>query len=101
MSIGKLTTDYPIDVLFSNNFFTVQNRVTKRTLAWGGVNMDKCPYRGPALVAAIRHKALRANFNLWHTRFGVIPRQRHSDKLKSTGCYNIYSLWLGNGESFL
>lgn len=35
LSISKLTHDSPVDVLFSNKFFAIQNRITKEIIAKG------------------------------------------------------------------
>lgn len=66
LSISKLTSDYPIDVIFSDQCFAIQNWATKRILA-----QDRCD-RGlyvldqgvPAFIAAIRTKVLKARYNL-------------------------------------
>lgn len=66
LSISKLTADYPVDVVFSEKFLAIQNRVTKKILAQG-----RC-YKGlylldwgvPTLVATIRNKDLKASFDL-------------------------------------
>ncbi|KAG6397102.1 hypothetical protein SASPL_143266 [Salvia splendens] len=75
LSISKLTTDYLVDVLFSDKSFVIQNRVTKSILAQG--RRDKVLYlldRGvPALVAALRGTTLKASFSLWHLRQGHVP----------------------------
>lgn len=37
LSISNLIADNPIDVVFSDNFFAIQNQVTKKILAKEGV----------------------------------------------------------------
>lgn len=75
LSISKLTSDSPVDVIFSDKLFTIQNRVTKQVLAQG--RCDKGLYlldKGvPALVVAVRNKELKASFHLWHLRLGHVP----------------------------
>ena len=38
--VSKLTIDHPVDVLFSQPYFYIHDRKTKRVLARGSVNMD-------------------------------------------------------------
>lgn len=74
LSISKLTSDCPVDVLFSNNSFVVQNRITKDPIATGrrehGLYVLE---RGQsALIAALNKKKLRASYELWHHRLGHV-----------------------------
>ncbi|KAG6414359.1 hypothetical protein SASPL_127081 [Salvia splendens] len=75
LSISKLTSDYPVDVLFSDKSFVIQNRVTKSILAQGRRDKGLClvDLGVPALVAALRSITLKASFSLWHLRLGHIP----------------------------
>ncbi|CAA0841807.1 Unknown protein [Striga hermonthica] len=72
VSISKLTSDLPVDVVFSGNLFLIQHRETKEPLARGRCDgglyyMDRwCP----ALAAAVRNKVSKASFELWHCRLG-------------------------------
>lgn len=74
-SISKLTHDFPVDVVFSDKSFEIQNRTNKMVVARG--RCDQGLYileRGhPALVAALRSQGLKASFNLWHLRLGHVP----------------------------
>lgn len=75
LSITKLTFDYAIDIVFSDTFFTIQNRTTKRNLAQG--RYDRGLYvldRGtPALVAACQTKGLNTSYSLRHLCLGHVP----------------------------
>lgn len=74
LSISKLTSDYPVDVLFSNKSFAIQNRATKDIIARG--KCDQGLYileQGhPTFVAALHSKVLQASFELWHSRLGHV-----------------------------
>lgn len=74
LSISKLTSDYPVNVVFSNVSFTIQNRVTQQTLAQGryknGLYILERAHS--ALVTALRSKALTASFEDWHCRLGDV-----------------------------
>ncbi|KAJ9557137.1 hypothetical protein OSB04_011751 [Centaurea solstitialis] len=70
LSVSKLTTDYPVDVLLSQPFFTIQDRRMKQPLAQGRCEnrlyvLRTKPY---ALVAT----SSRASYELWHARLGHI-----------------------------
>ncbi|KAJ0853298.1 putative RNA-directed DNA polymerase [Helianthus annuus] len=72
LSIGKLTEDNPVDVIFSHPYFYIQDRQTKETLARG------CREDG-LYVLRQTHEALvsssscpKASFELWHARLGHV-----------------------------
>ena len=66
LSISKLTTDFPLSVTFTNNFFTIQNRQTRRVVATG--KRDGGLYvleRGnSAFVSVLKNKSLHASYDL-------------------------------------
>ncbi|KAJ0878802.1 hypothetical protein HanRHA438_Chr10g0443981 [Helianthus annuus] len=71
LSISKLTSDHPVDVLFSQHYFHIQDRVTKQVLAKetcaDGLYVLKDGLR--AFVADVSNKA---SFELWHACLGHI-----------------------------
>ncbi|XP_076913547.1 uncharacterized protein LOC143572213 [Bidens hawaiensis] len=71
LSVSKLTSDYSVDFLLSQQFFHIQDRKTKRVLAKGrcenGLYMLKEVPQ--ALVATISRQA---SFELWHARLGHV-----------------------------
>ncbi|KAI3785937.1 hypothetical protein L1987_45063 [Smallanthus sonchifolius] len=71
LSISKLTADHPVDVLFSQHFFHIQDRETKQVLARGickdGLYVLKDEPR--AYVAEVSNKA---SYELWHARLGHV-----------------------------
>ncbi|GFP94834.1 uncharacterized mitochondrial protein atmg00810 [Phtheirospermum japonicum] len=93
LSISKLTADYPVDVIFSDKFFAIQNRLTKKILAQARCNQGLYLLgRGiPALVAAIQVKRLKAIFDLWHLRLGHGPFSVIS-LLNKQGCLSVTSV---------
>ncbi|GKA34825.1 zinc finger, CCHC-type containing LTR copia-type gag-polypeptide, partial [Tanacetum coccineum] len=47
LSVSKLTTDHPVDVLLSQPFFYIHDRITKKVLASGGNNSSETKkYKG-------------------------------------------------------
>lgn len=70
LSISKLTQDSPVDVLFSNPFFQIQNRKTKEILAKGkcdnGLYVLKHGHQ--VFLATLHSSRSRVSFELWHTR---------------------------------
>jgi len=70
LSISKLTNDFPLSVTFANNFFTVQNCLTRKVVATGkhdgGLYMLE---RGnSAFISVLKNKSLHASYDLWHAR---------------------------------
>lgn len=70
LSISKLTSDFPLSVTFTNNFFTVQNRQTERVMATskrdGGLYVLE--RRHSAFIFVLKNKSLHASYDLWHAR---------------------------------
>ena len=66
LSISKLTSDFPFVVTFTNNFFSIQNRQTRRMVATG--KRDGGLYvleRGnSAFIFVLKNKALHASYDL-------------------------------------
>ncbi|KAM0002129.1 putative RNA-directed DNA polymerase [Helianthus debilis subsp. tardiflorus] len=90
LSISKLTNDLPVDVLFSKNFFHIQDRTTKQVLARGTCVDGLYVLRNEpqALVADIPKKA---SYELWHARLGHVSFDVIST-LNKTGCLSLTSL---------
>lgn len=74
LSLNKLTTDLPIDVIFTDNSFVVQNRKTKDPIATGRhENSLYILERGQsALITTLNNSKLRASYELWHERLGHV-----------------------------
>ena len=74
LSISKLTSDFPLAVTFTNNFFSIQNRQTGRVVATG--KRDGGLYvleRGnSAFISILKNKILHASYDLWHARLGHV-----------------------------
>uniref|UniRef100_A0A251UMJ3 Putative ribonuclease H-like domain-containing protein n=1 Tax=Helianthus annuus TaxID=4232 RepID=A0A251UMJ3_HELAN len=91
LSIGKLTEDNSVDVLFSHPYFYIQDRQTKKTLARG------CREDG-LYVLRQTHEALvttsscpKASFELWHSRLGHVNFDTLS-MLKNNGSLSFTSV---------
>ena len=71
LSISKLTMDHPVDVLFSQPFFYIQDRASKRVIAQGlcedGLYVLKYDHTALVVSSRVSHKA---SFELWHSRLG-------------------------------
>ncbi|XP_071715239.1 uncharacterized protein [Rutidosis leptorrhynchoides] len=72
LSVSKLTSDNPVDVLFSDPMFFIQNHRTKETLATGRRRnglyvLERSQH---AFLAKLSSKRLHASFDLWHNRLG-------------------------------
>lgn len=74
LSISQLTNDFPVNVIFSNDSFTIQNRTTRVPLARGKREggLYVLQQVQTALLAAIKNKRLTGSFNLWHSRLGHV-----------------------------
>ncbi|KAI3694071.1 hypothetical protein L1987_77030 [Smallanthus sonchifolius] len=74
LSISRLTNDSPVDVLFSNDFFQIQDRKTAEVLAKGTCEngLYVLTQGHKSLVAALSASHLRASFNKWHSRLGHV-----------------------------
>ncbi|KAJ0912622.1 putative RNA-directed DNA polymerase [Helianthus annuus] len=74
LSISPLTNDSPVDVLFSNNFFHIQDRKTAEVIARGtcenGFYVLSQGHK--SLLAALSVSHLRASFDKWHSRLGHV-----------------------------
>ncbi|KAJ9546279.1 hypothetical protein OSB04_018822 [Centaurea solstitialis] len=87
LSISRLTRDYPINVVFSDDFFTVQNRVNGRILATGRCDggLYLLQNVSAALLADFNNKTVIGSYKLWHERLGrvnhsiisILSRQGH------------------------
>lgn len=74
LSISKLTSDHPVDVVFTDKSFLIQNPETKGILAQGrrdnGLYILERGHSG--LFAALHSKSLKASYELWHSRLGHV-----------------------------
>ncbi|GJV28967.1 uncharacterized mitochondrial protein-like protein [Tanacetum coccineum] len=72
--ISKLTADSPVDILFSCDMFTIQNRHTKDILAKGRCEngLYVLTQGHKALVAGLKSNRLHASYELWHSRLGHV-----------------------------
>ncbi|KAK1432520.1 hypothetical protein QVD17_09417 [Tagetes erecta] len=71
LSISRLTTDHPVDVLFSQHYFHIQDRKTKQVLARGTCvdGLYVLQNEPQAFVADVSNKA---SYELWHARLGHV-----------------------------
>ena len=90
LSISKLTADHPVDVLFSQKNFHIQDRTTKQVLARGTCvdGLYVLQNEPQALVAGVSNKA---SYELWHARLGHVSFDVISS-LNKTGCLSLTSL---------
>ncbi|KAI3507180.1 hypothetical protein L1887_22027 [Cichorium endivia] len=73
LSVSKLTSDNPLDVLFSHPHFYIQDRVTKRVLAQGRCEDGLYVLTSsPKALFASTKSSLKASFELWHARLGHV-----------------------------
>ncbi|GJW81891.1 retrovirus-related pol polyprotein from transposon TNT 1-94 [Tanacetum coccineum] len=73
LSISKLTMDHPVDVLFSQPFFNIQDRETKQVIAQGLCEDGLYVLRDtPMALAATVGVSRKASFELWHNRLGHV-----------------------------
>ncbi|KAK9067609.1 hypothetical protein SSX86_011720 [Deinandra increscens subsp. villosa] len=74
LSVSKLTMDYPVDVLFSQPFFTIQDRKTKMVLAKGRCENGLYVLKDePEQALTASHGVSnRASYELWHKRLGHV-----------------------------
>ncbi|KAI3765987.1 hypothetical protein L2E82_16034 [Cichorium intybus] len=73
LSISKLTMDHPVDVLFSQPFFNIQDRDSKQVIAQGLCEDGLYVLRdGPTALFAVSSVPKKASFELWHSRLGHI-----------------------------
>lgn len=73
-SISKLIRDSPVDILFSNNFFAIQNRSTKEIIARGKVEggLYILEQGHKTFLVSLRNKRTSASYELWHSRLGHV-----------------------------
>ncbi|KAI3500548.1 hypothetical protein L1887_36372 [Cichorium endivia] len=74
LSISKLTDDSPVDILLSNKFFVIQNRINKAIIATGKREdgLYVLQQGTKAFVAALKNKCTSASFEIWHSRLGHV-----------------------------
>jgi hypothetical protein len=77
LSVSKLTNDFPLVVLFTDNKFIIQNLQTQKVVASGdrvdGLYVLK---RGHHVFSAIINKHNLCNsFDIWHARLGHVSPQ--------------------------
>ena len=93
LSISKLTNDFPFSVTFIDNFFTIQNRQTRRVVATD--RRDGSLYlleRGnSAVVSVLKNKSLYASYDFWHARLGHVNHSI-SSLLNKQGQFHLTSL---------
>ncbi|KAJ9542859.1 LOW QUALITY PROTEIN: hypothetical protein OSB04_029365 [Centaurea solstitialis] len=74
LSVRKLTFDFPVDILFSDEFFDIQNRQSGDVVARGthknGLYVLEQGHS--TFLAALRSKRLKASYELWHSRLGHV-----------------------------
>ena len=74
LSISKLTYDFSLSVIFTNNFLTIQNRQIGRVVTIGkrdgGLYMLGCD--NSAFISILRNKSLHASYDLWHARLSHV-----------------------------
>lgn len=90
LSISKLTNDYPVDILFSDSYFAIQNRLTKTILARGRVDhgLYILEHGQKALLASLSSNKLKASFEVWHSRLGHVSFDIISF-LAKLGCFSV------------
>lgn len=93
LSVSKLTRDNPVDVVFSDPMFLIQNRHSKQTLAQGrrrnGLYILEKGQQ--AFLANLSSKRIQASFELWHSRLGHVSHDTIS-VLNKLGCLSISSI---------
>ncbi|MFS7952632.1 putative RNA-directed DNA polymerase [Helianthus anomalus] len=72
LSISKLTNDFPVDVLFSNSFFVIQDRTTRKPLAQGRCENGLYLLRDKSFAFVASVSSNKASFELWHYRLGHV-----------------------------
>lgn len=74
LSISKLTVNLPVEVVFTDENFVIQNRETKAIL--GRERREHGLYildtSHSAFAASVRSSSLKALFELWHARLGHV-----------------------------
>lgn len=93
LSVSKLTHDFPLDFLFSRDFFAIQDRKTGKLLTKGR-HEDGLYVLSPEIqahMASAGSSTTCASYELWHTRVGHASFNIMS-LLKQTGCLSMTSL---------
>lgn len=73
LSVSKFTTDHPVDVLFSQHFFNIQDRKTKRVLAKGSCENGLYVLKDePHTFVTTTRASKRASCELGHARIGHV-----------------------------
>lgn len=89
LSIGKLTTDYPVNCEFSDDDFVIKDRVTQRVLMEGTKQGNLYTiWASPAAFFSTRFRAVTSD--LWHQRLGH-PQVAVVANLRKTGLIKILS----------
>ncbi|KAJ0799808.1 putative RNA-directed DNA polymerase transcription factor Lambda-DB family [Helianthus annuus] len=91
LSIGKLTEDNLVDVVFSHPYFYIQDRRTKQTLARGCREDGLYVLRQPHEALVSTSTCPKASFELWHSRLGHVNFDIVS-LLKTNGCLSFTSV---------
>ncbi|GJV75031.1 retrovirus-related pol polyprotein from transposon TNT 1-94 [Tanacetum coccineum] len=94
LSVSKLTTDHPVDVLFSQPFFYIHDRKTKRVLARGRCEHGLYVLKDEPTAFIATAKVIKpASYELWHARLGHVSFDVIST-LNKLGVLSITSLLL-------
>ena len=73
LSVSKLTAGNGVDVLFSQPYFYIQDRVTRRVLANGRCEQGLYILsHTPQAFSAVTSSTLKASYELWHSRLGHV-----------------------------
>ncbi|GJV88661.1 retrovirus-related pol polyprotein from transposon TNT 1-94 [Tanacetum coccineum] len=92
LSVSKLTTDHPVDVLFSQPFFYIHDRKTKRVLARGHCEHGLYVLKDEPTAFIATAKVIKpASYELWHARLGHVSFDVIST-LNKLGVLSITSL---------
>lgn len=89
LSISKLTMDHPVDVIFSQPFFTIQYMESKQIIAQGLCEDGLYVLRdGQMALVVVSSVSMKASFELWHNRIGHISYDDIS-VLKKSGALHV------------
>lgn len=74
LSISKLTSDFPLQVIFTDSSFIIQNKITRKVVATG--RRDGGLYvlerSNDAFIFVLNKSILTASYDLWHARLGHV-----------------------------
>jgi len=95
ISISKLTRDFPVDSIFTNNSFLLQKRDTKEILAQGRRehNLYILEHGQAAFMTILNSNKLRGSFEYWHSRLGHVNYDAIFD-LRKTSHLSLSSIFL-------